>query len=63
MVAVRDRFFLTGDRRVPVADLSTDEIRRILGDGRISLDAACDATVGEIVERLRIELLIRELDL
>ena len=58
---MRDRFLVRDDgTQVPVAELPTITILQLLKDGFICLD---DETPSNIAERLRIELLARQMGL
>ena len=63
---MREYLFLTDDgRMIPVSEMPTQEIIGILEIGDLQIDYA-DGNVDDkqnILERLRIELLIRELNL
>ena len=56
------RYCRDGGNPVFVAEMATADIQRVLADGLRIIDSE-GTTVANIMERLRIELLIRELGL
>jgi hypothetical protein len=64
---MRDHNYIREDgTRIPVSQMTTDEIVSVLLDGNVQMehsDGAPTDAVQWVLERLRIELLIRELSL
>lgn len=63
---MRDHNYITPEgRRMPVAEMPTSKIQELLADGEVQIDDSDGYRdpSASVMERLRIELLIRELGL